>query len=244
MKVYIYELIDPISNEIRYIGRTINPKIRLRGHLSKSKKFNTHRDCWIRSLTSVGEKPILNIIDELECSWEYSYKIERLYIKKYLKLGHRLTNTDDKGVGGINKIITKEQRLKISKTVKKLHMEGKLSCGRKPVDLYDLKANFIKSFVSYTECAKYIGVSDKHIQSHFKRGGKRLRDYIIVHKGEVAIPWSYTKRDNKAAVRVKHGDVIYNSIKDASKATGYACGTIWTHLTNKVKEPKFKYVDK
>jgi hypothetical protein len=46
-KVYIYSLTDPITNEIRYIGKSINPNQRYHSHLSRSKEVKTHTNCWI-----------------------------------------------------------------------------------------------------------------------------------------------------------------------------------------------------
>ena len=37
-KIYIYQLIDPKNNEVRYIGKTVqDPKYRLYSHISVSK---------------------------------------------------------------------------------------------------------------------------------------------------------------------------------------------------------------
>jgi predicted GIY-YIG superfamily endonuclease len=49
-EVYIYTLSCPLTNDIRYIGQSTNPKVRYRRHISDSKKRKDHKSNWIRSL--------------------------------------------------------------------------------------------------------------------------------------------------------------------------------------------------
>ena len=43
MMTFIYTLSDPITNEIRYVGKTKNPSDRLKGHIKESYKKNTYK---------------------------------------------------------------------------------------------------------------------------------------------------------------------------------------------------------
>ena len=181
MVVKIYVLKDPISEEIRYIGRTKNSlAVRLSGHCSKAKRnsFKTHKDNWILKLT---EKPIIEQIEEV-LGWEESYIREQEIIKEYISNGYRLTNLHDRGTGGLLRDISIEQRQKISATVKKLHAEGKFSCNKKSVDLYDLKGNFIITLDSYKNGAEYIGIPQKHFQNSMKRNAKRIKNFQVVRQ--------------------------------------------------------------
>ncbi len=183
MKVKIYILKDPYTDEIRYIGRTKNSlKIRLAGHCTKAKQnsFKTYKDNWILKL---DVKPLIEEIEEIE-GWEESYLREQILIKEYIEKGYRLVNLHDRGTGGLLRDISQEQREKISKKVKQLHSEGKLSCGRKAVDIYNLNGDFIISLNSYKEAAEYIGISEKQFQSSMKRKAKRIKKYQIVNKGD------------------------------------------------------------
>jgi hypothetical protein len=183
MEVKIYVLRNPEDLEIRYIGRTKNPlKIRLSGHLNKARrnKFKTHKDNWILSLEI---KPIIELI-EIVIGWEESYKREQQLIKEYIKKGYRLTNLHDRGTRGLLRDISEEQKLKISKKVKQLHKEGKLHCGRKSVDVYDLEGNFINNFDSYKKASEFIGIRQKQFQSSMRRNDKRIKNYQVKLKGE------------------------------------------------------------
>jgi len=99
--VYIYILIDPRTNEIRYLGKTNNPKRRKSEHLSEYNKSRntpqkmTHKDKWIKQLKKVGLKPIMEIFDtvpqEEEDFWECHY------ISLLKSWGIELTNLTDGG---------------------------------------------------------------------------------------------------------------------------------------------------
>ena len=68
---FIYRLIDPSTQETRYIGQTDNLKRRYNNHVSscvniKNKTYNTHKSNWIRSLISNDLLPIIEVIEECD----------------------------------------------------------------------------------------------------------------------------------------------------------------------------------
>jgi hypothetical protein len=92
---FIYSLSDPRTNQIRYIGKSDNPKIRLESHL-KDKKFN-HKVNWIRSLSILKLKPIVEVVDEVaEDEWQF-WEIH--YISLFKSWGFKLTNSTLGGEG-------------------------------------------------------------------------------------------------------------------------------------------------
>lgn len=99
MTDYIYALLCP-QGEIRYIGKTTNPKARLASHICKAKTHQTkhHTANWIRSLIDVGEKPAIEIVFEVPAGepWE-PYEIR--LIAEFKAEGHRLTNSTGGGDG-------------------------------------------------------------------------------------------------------------------------------------------------
>ena len=50
MKTFIYGLCDPETNEIRYIGKSNQPKKRLQDHIYSCERTVTHKNNWIKSL--------------------------------------------------------------------------------------------------------------------------------------------------------------------------------------------------
>lgn len=108
---FIYILIDPRNNQIRYVGKANNPKKRLEGHLGDKRK--TYKTNWIKNLKSKELRPVIEIIDEVALDeWQFW---EQHYISLYKSWGFKLTNATIGGEGagefGIN--FTPEIRLKM-----------------------------------------------------------------------------------------------------------------------------------
>ena len=121
-KTYIYILIDPRNNDIRYVGKSDNPLVRLNEHIRKSENKITYKNNWIRSLIKNGVKPKLNIIDEVPLE-EWGFW-EQYWIEQFKMWGFKLTNIANGGVGGnLGDIVNK----KISKALKgrKISKESK-----------------------------------------------------------------------------------------------------------------------
>jgi len=89
VKTFIYGLTDPETGEMRYVGKSNNPKVRYRYHL-KDKSTNPHKTAWIHKLTERGLKPNLIILEETTSEqWE---ERERYWIKHYRDEGAPLVN--------------------------------------------------------------------------------------------------------------------------------------------------------
>lgn len=93
--VYIYVLKHPISNEIRYVGKTTNLKLRLQSHIdySRSKRKQRPVSDWINSLLVNGTKPAIEQIDV--CSEENWVEKERYWIAVFKS--KRLLNLTEGG---------------------------------------------------------------------------------------------------------------------------------------------------
>jgi len=80
---------------------------------------------WIRSLLNKGQQPLLHIIEECQ---EENYRLrEKYWIDFYKKQGYNLTNGTEGGEGACrihNRIISEDQKQKISKTLKKGYKEN------------------------------------------------------------------------------------------------------------------------
>jgi len=97
--IYIYALVDPFTDQIRYIGKSIRPRERLVNHCNdKSKTWRTN---WIQSVLARGARPKLCILEELDegTDWQQS---ERAWIARGREQGWPLTNCTDGGDGLLN----------------------------------------------------------------------------------------------------------------------------------------------
>ncbi len=93
---YIYTLTDPIDNQIKYVGKTVDPNQRLSSHRSEARKGRGgKRGEWIRSLIEIGREPIMKIVARVWLEdWE---KAEIAYIESYKKKGCPLFNLNKGG---------------------------------------------------------------------------------------------------------------------------------------------------
>lgn len=104
MKIcYIYGLVDPITNDVKYIGKANNTRKRLHTHLTKNNLVKcTYKNNWINGLLNKKLKPELIIIDEvLQSEWEFW---EKYWISQFKTWGFKLTNLTDGGGGVYNNV--------------------------------------------------------------------------------------------------------------------------------------------
>lgn len=89
---YIYTLCETGSDDVRYVGQTINIESRLAGHMDISKMADTNpKRIWIEDVLSRGSTLVINIIEET--TPQNAQFREQHWIDYYLSLGAELTNT-------------------------------------------------------------------------------------------------------------------------------------------------------
>lgn len=112
-KVFIYGLVDPRSDLIRYVGKSGNIKRRLKAH--KNEKGERRKNRWVRLLKSIGLEPEIKVLEQAdENTWQ---ERERWWIKDFREKGYDLLNHTDGGEGLTGASIETSQ--KISNVVKK-----------------------------------------------------------------------------------------------------------------------------
>lgn len=90
----IYALADPLTNEVRYVGKTDRLKVRLATH--RRDLSNSYRGRWLRSINYQID---LHILEENPVDW---MDAERFWIAYFKFIGARLTNTTGGGEGLVN----------------------------------------------------------------------------------------------------------------------------------------------
>lgn len=94
---FIYALCEPGTRTVRYIGKTVDIKRRLREHLKRSVKLSTHLGCWLQRVVRAGQTPNLIVLSKVSGrAWKAE---ERLYIANARMLGMDLVNLSDGGEG-------------------------------------------------------------------------------------------------------------------------------------------------
>lgn len=98
--VYIYGLLCPLSGEIRYIGKSIDPERRLKGHMSGARtgSYSHHTSRWLRKLERCGLAPEIVILQEVPEGDDWR-QAEREWIASAIAAGWPLTNSTVGGEG-------------------------------------------------------------------------------------------------------------------------------------------------
>lgn len=111
---YIYVLIDPRTEEIRYVGKTVNPYKRFYKHYSEHE--TNYKSRWIEQLRKLDLKPRMEIIEAVATeNWQ---EREIYWIAELRAQGCRLTNVTTGGEGCNGYVASEEARRKISARTK------------------------------------------------------------------------------------------------------------------------------
>lgn len=108
--VFIYGLVDPETDLIRYVGKSIRPEQRLSDHMNDRSKC--HRSNWLQSLKSRGLKPGIFFLERIVGAWPWQ-ESERFWIRHGRRNGWPLTNNTDggDGVSGLPEETRKRMRM-------------------------------------------------------------------------------------------------------------------------------------
>lgn len=200
MEIKIYYLKDPITNKIRYIGRTSRKlNERLLDHISSShSNHNSYKKNWILKLDSQGLKPEIGLLKKVNCSWKESHKIEKDIIKEYFEKGCKLVNLVDKGCGSYGISIEKPST-------------------RVPILQYDLEGNLIKEFDGIITASKEVHLDSRLIFKSLNEISIKSGNYMWKYKTGDNIPtkidsYNYLKGKAKRK-RVVQYDLNGNFIK-------------------------------
>lgn len=115
---YIYALVDPTNNKIRYIGQTNNLTNRFRQHIKDTGK--SHKVSWIKSLMCKNIKPIMKIIGLYDNHMINS--MEMFWINYFKLCNCDLTNHTSGG--GQNTSLSNELKINLSNYWKNRYNNG------------------------------------------------------------------------------------------------------------------------
>lgn len=226
---YIYALLDPRDNEVRYIGKTVNAKYRLSQHIQESKnlKISNHRLNWIRSLLTNDIKPIIKFLKICPLSEFVKYETE--YIQLYKN--NKLTNSDETGHGstGRRQEILDKQSEKMGRVVYQ----------------YDLNGNFIKEYKSVRTAALELNTFHSHISRSCNGIFKHTGGFIFRYKKDDDIKSVINPNAiKKLVIEVdKDNNEInrWESIMECARETGIDSGNISRACNKKIKYIRGRY---
>jgi NUMOD3 motif len=124
--VFIYTLIDPLTNSIRYIGQSIRPMERLTNHCND--KSECHRTHWIQSLLKQEMRPLLLVLDCVASDDDWR-TVERDWIAYGRERGWSLTNGTDGGDGTMGLSAESRARIRAAWIGRKHSPESRIKIG-------------------------------------------------------------------------------------------------------------------
>lgn len=160
---FIYCLIDPRDNQIRYVGKSNNPKERLKNHCNPARYRPTYKFNWIKKLRQLELKPILKILEEVDIEiWKQK---EKYWIDFYKSEGFNLVNYTDGGDGlsfgnqtsfKIGNVPWNKNKQRLQKTKNKISnsLKGLKNKPLVSVIQYTINDEYLNEYGSITEAAK------------------------------------------------------------------------------------------
>lgn len=113
----IYGLVDPTTNQLKYIGKSCYGLRRPMGHTTEGylKREKTYKANWIRSLLQQALKPRIIILQEFQDP-DILNEAEIFWIRYFKEMGCKLTNATNGGGGslGSKRFFSIETRRKMS----------------------------------------------------------------------------------------------------------------------------------
>lgn len=229
-KIIIYSLTDPITNEIRYIGKTTQRlNSRLSSHINVARKEykKDHCHCWIKGLLNKGLKPLCNVI-------EIADNVEReVYWIKYYKENGNITNHSPGGdLGNLGlrwKLSEDKISVKYSKKVYIFSLNGTLICTTS-----SLKEFANKYKLSTATASKYI--------KHNYRINNIIPSYLNI------FPITFKEKPHRPVEVYKNNEFIgtFKNVKEASIGlkmdNSTICKLLKGVLKNNRKGLTFKYI--
>ena len=184
--IYIYTLSHPLSGEVKYVGKTIDPKSRLRHHIkdAKSGRRNNLSCNWVKSLLKLGLQPKMDIIDEIKGDWEW---LEVYWISQFKTWGFNLKNLTEGGDS--NPMSNPISRKKLSNKLKgrvrsKKHCDA-ISNAKKGISVHTKESK--EKISEKTKGNKNPFYGKKHSEENKKKMGEPVLQYDM--KGNFIKEW-------------------------------------------------------
>lgn len=176
-KAAVYCIQNNLNGKI-YIGSTVNLYARLHGHRNEL-KYNKHQNSYLQN--SVNKNGLNNFscfpIEFIKDTENINYR-EQYWIDK-LDPSFNLTKEV------IRNTLSKESRDKVSKTLKRRYKAGEISKTRTtPIDVYNYKGKFVKSFDTIKEASKKFGIHESSIIRVIEGKFKQCKGYVFRRRGD------------------------------------------------------------
>lgn len=90
---FVYVLIDPRNDAIRYVGITMRPMERINGHEAE-RFYCAPKSMWLRDIFKARRRPILHVVERGIYEKQHARRREAWWTRKLLADGHDLLNQE------------------------------------------------------------------------------------------------------------------------------------------------------
>jgi len=149
---YFYYLCDSRDGIPKYVGKTINPKVRFNAHKLDSKRHTNHKTNWINKVINSGGNIEMCVIDELipdgtEGSGDWRW-LEEYWAQQFISWGFDIIVDGGWGNGGMKRKATNDEK------VNQRNIQASLT-GKKCY-LYDIYNKTYEVFGSKRDSARFL----------------------------------------------------------------------------------------
>jgi hypothetical protein len=176
-KFIIYGLMDPFSQQLRYVGKSVSGLARPKAHWNPSSlKERTKKAAWVKSVLAKQGIPEIVVLDEADSAFDL-IPLEMFWIRYFRSIGEKLTNMTDGGDGCTGRQHSEETKQQIGKSQigKVIPPEHRrkiaLARGVTPEMSAGLLADYLEGTLSGPAIAKKYGVSKRLVYLIAERTG-------------------------------------------------------------------------
>lgn len=220
METYIYALIHPVTKEIKYIGKSDTPQIRLSQHIidSRKKGRKNKKEAWIKSLLNKNLKPEFIILETVS---KKDWKIkEREWIAKYKDQLKNQTNGGD-GIDGYKHTPESLKKMKPSWIKKGQRLSPKTEFQKGHIKTKEWKEIISKKLKGYKHSEK----TKRNMSIAQKKMSKKKSEYMMGNQHAKGAKWSEERK--KEFIKNRKGHFVSQETRNKIKA--------------KVSKPIFQY---
>ena len=118
-------------------------------------------------------------------------QFERELIKKWKEV-RDLVNLEDRGEGGVNRIVTDEDKIRISNSLKEYY-KSNVNAKSKTVHVYNLNGEYQRSFESGIKCSKFYKIPQTKVAMNCNKHILKYKDWMFSYEKHDYLP-AYIKK--------------------------------------------------
>lgn len=248
-KVYIYGLIDPNNNRIKYIGKTIvEPINRMKQHIYEAKRNQrTGKDLWLMGLIDANLMPKVIVLEETN---KVQWKDKEKYWIKFYGLDS-LTNTREGGDGSFSHSTEAKNKISISSRKRWKNEDYREKLSKSQRENWENNDDR-REYIGRLSKEKWDNSSKKERKRRCDKISKKRLEYLSSMSEEEKSTWKNNMRKSRESrssekeeyIRKKNSEAqkLYWNTKENRERQRKKAIQGWNNFTEKQKEERSKKI--